>query len=64
MDDLLDQLKSVPPAPGFSEVQAPGDPQILSEEENTRNGIVLSPDRIEKLQELAEELGVPFPRAL
>jgi len=64
MDDLLDQLKSVPPAPGFTEVQAPGDPQILSEEKNSKHGIALSPDRIEKLQSLASELGVQFPRAL
>lgn len=64
MDDLLYQLKSVPPAPGFSEVQAPGDPQILSEEENIKNGVALSPDRVEKLQSLSNELGVQFPEAL
>ena len=64
MDDLLDQLKSVPPAPGFNEVQAPGDPQFLSEKENIKHGIALSPDRAEKLHSLAEELGVQFPGTL
>jgi LDH2 family malate/lactate/ureidoglycolate dehydrogenase len=64
MDDLLDQLKSVPPAPGFSEVQAPGDPQILSEQENIKHGIILSPDRVVKLQSLAHDLGVQFPEVL
>lgn len=64
MDDLLDQLKAVPPAPGFDRVLAPGDPQIISEQINLEQGIALSPDRVEKLNALANELGVRFPAPL
>jgi LDH2 family malate/lactate/ureidoglycolate dehydrogenase len=64
MDELIDQLKAVPPAPGFVEVQAPGDPQLRAEEENSKRGIGLSRDRVIKLKNLAKELGVRFPESL
>ena len=58
-DELLRQIRAVPPAPGFDRVMVPGDPESDARAERGRNGIPLSDAVWKSLTDLAEELGVP-----
>jgi LDH2 family malate/lactate/ureidoglycolate dehydrogenase len=57
-DDLLTQLRTVPPAQGFSEVLAPGDPERHIMTLRGREGIALTQDVVAQLLELGREVGV------
>ena len=57
-ETVAERLKAVPPAPGFSEVLVPGEPEARTREARSRDGIPL-PDRTwEAIQATARELGV------
>jgi ureidoglycolate dehydrogenase (NAD+) len=58
---LLEELRAVPPAPGFAEVLVPGDPEELAERERRAAGIPLPDALLARLEALSGELGVRVP---
>ncbi|MER3404622.1 MAG: hypothetical protein C4289_05195 [Chloroflexota bacterium] len=61
VDRVLQNVKSVPPASGFSEVLIPGEPEARSREQRLREGIPVPDDTWRALQDAAATLGVPVP---
>jgi len=61
MDDILRMLKASPPAPGISEVLAPGEVEFEKEAVNRERGIPLPVEVVAQLTRLGGEVGVPFP---
>ena len=57
VDRLLDKVKAVPPAEGFSEVLAPGEPEIRSRSRRAVEGVPVAEDTWERLRATAAELG-------
>lgn len=56
--DLGNQIRSVPPAPGFEEVILPGDLETRAEAARGRDGIPIADALWERLEALAESLGI------
>jgi LDH2 family malate/lactate/ureidoglycolate dehydrogenase len=52
---FLDELKAVPPAPGFEEVMIPGEPETRCERERSASGIPIA-DEIWRSIEAAARL--------
>jgi LDH2 family malate/lactate/ureidoglycolate dehydrogenase len=63
LDGLLGELRAIPPAPGFDEVLAPGDPEIRARVVRERDGVPIEPALWGTLNELSRELQVPVPSA-
>ncbi|MAG34799.1 MAG: hypothetical protein CL878_00895 [Dehalococcoidia bacterium] len=57
--ELADRLRAVPPAPGFSEVLAPGDPEQRIRAVRQRDGIPVADNVWQSLVDVAASLGVP-----
>ncbi|MBI2939356.1 MAG: Ldh family oxidoreductase [Chloroflexi bacterium] len=57
-DDMLRRVKAIPPAPGFSEVLVPGEPEHQSREARRRDGIPIPDSTWAAILATAEELGV------
>jgi LDH2 family malate/lactate/ureidoglycolate dehydrogenase len=64
MGRLLDAVKAVRPAPGFTEVLVPGEPEARAAEEADAGGIPLDEPTLAGLEELARKLDVPWPEPL
>lgn len=62
VDQLVDDLKSVPLAEGFDEVFHPGEIEARREIENRRDGIHLPDDTVRDLAQAAEAYRVDFPQ--
>ena len=62
LDGLLDELRAIPPAPGFDEVLVAGDPEDRARAERERTGVPIAPALWGTLRALSDELGVPVPR--
>ena len=62
MEALVEQNKSVPPAPGFPEVFVPGEIEDRNAVANAASGIHLPHKTWDDLAELAAELGVAMPK--
>jgi LDH2 family malate/lactate/ureidoglycolate dehydrogenase len=60
---LLDELRAIPPAPGFDAVLVAGDPEDRARAERERTGIPIEPALWARLCELGDELGVSAPAA-
>jgi L-2-hydroxycarboxylate dehydrogenase (NAD+) len=58
---MLIELRATPPAPGWDQVLAPGDPEIAAQTAHEANGITLDPVVTATLRGLSVETGVPFP---
>ena len=58
---LLGELRAIPPAPGFDEVLAPGDPEDRARAEREQSGVPIEPALWRTLCELSRELGVDVP---
>lgn len=58
IDDLIGQLKSTPPAPGFEKVLAPGEIEYTNLERARATGIELEDEVLEQLYALGNQLGV------
>ena len=57
-DEILLEVRSVPPAPGFKEVMAPGDPENRAQELRSAEGIPI-PDQVwQSIVEAGESVGV------
>lgn len=63
MDDLLQTLKSSPPAPDAEQVLAPGEIEQRNEARNLKLGVPLLPTVVDQLVALGAELNVSFPHA-
>jgi LDH2 family malate/lactate/ureidoglycolate dehydrogenase len=61
MDQILQTLKSSPPAPNTDEVLAPGDIERENEAKNWKLGVPFWPTVVAQLTALGAELGVSFP---
>ena len=60
---FLDNIKSVPPAPGVDEVLVPGDFEVNTRTRRLTDGIDVPDTIYQELQACAEEWGVPLPQA-
>ena len=58
MERLIDQVKAVPAASGFSEVLYPGEPEARNEERNRDQGLELPEDTLADLRNVAERMGL------
>ncbi len=57
-EECLASLRTCPPAPGFDEVQVPGEREDALREERKRSGIPLSPGAVAELKASAAALGI------
>lgn len=57
-DELSRLVRTSAPAPGFSEVMAPGDPEVRARAQRGRDGIPIADDTWGDLVELSRSLGV------
>ncbi|MCL4508008.1 MAG: Ldh family oxidoreductase [Chloroflexi bacterium] len=64
MDQALRELRDCPPAEGSHGVLIPGDIERTETERRARAGIPLPAPLIQEFEDLAVELGVPFPEPL
>ena len=58
---MLDELRAIPPAPGFDEVLVAGDPEDRTRAARERDGVPIAPALWATLKALSDELGVPIP---
>ncbi len=61
MDELFEELKRQPVAPGFEEILIPGEPEWRTKLRRGREGCPIRVEDATLLRKLGEELGVPFP---
>ena len=59
--EVANRLRSLRPAPGFSSVAVPGDPERLQAERRRREGIPIDPTTWTQLEAVASGLGVEVP---
>lgn len=58
VDQMIREIKSIPPAEEFDEVFLPGEPEARTERERLKHGIPLSQELYAELEELGSELGI------
>jgi ureidoglycolate dehydrogenase (NAD+) len=58
---LLDELRAIPPAPGFDEVLVAGDPEDRARAARERDGVPIAAALWATLTALSDGLGVPVP---
>ena len=58
VDERLDDVKAVPPAPGFQEVLIPGEPELRSKAQREREGIGIPEATWEALLATGKQFGV------
>ncbi|KAF9628928.1 malate/L-lactate dehydrogenase [Lasiodiplodia theobromae] len=61
MDVLAQRVHAVPPAPEFSEVLFPGEPEHRLSQQRTRQGIPFADADIKMFKDMAAKLDVPLP---
>src|SRR5215470_1122108 len=64
MDEILQTLKSSPPASNTAQVLAPGEIERHNEAKNQKLGVPLVPSVIDQLAALGTEVNVSFPNAI
>ncbi|MCP5081395.1 MAG: Ldh family oxidoreductase [Alphaproteobacteria bacterium] len=57
-EECLASLRTCPPAPGFDEVEVPGERENALREERKRSGVPLSPGAVAELKTSAAALGI------
>lgn len=63
-DEIVDGIKALPPAEGFSEVLVPGEYEDRVCAERTRSGIPLPEGTVAKLVSASRRFGIPLPAGL
>jgi ureidoglycolate dehydrogenase (NAD+) len=63
-DAMIDELKALPKAEGFSDILMPGEPEYLTLAERSQHGIPLPPGTVRKLLDAAERWGIDPPTGL
>lgn len=64
IDNLIDGIKALPKAKGFSEIFVPGEPEERTFDERSRNGIPLPEGTIRNLQGISQRFNVRLPQGL
>lgn len=64
IDTLIDRLKALPKAKGFSEIFLPGEPEDRTAEDRLKNGIPLPENTVRNLKSIAEQFGIEFPKGM
>jgi len=64
IDNLIDGLKALPKAEGFSEIFVPGEPEGRNFDDRSQNGIPLPEGTVVKLRNAAERLDIKLPPGL
>jgi len=64
IDNLIDGLKALPKAAGFSEIFVPGEPEWRTYDERSRSGIPLPEKTFQNLQSVAEKFNIKLPAGL
>ena len=64
IDNLIDGLKALPKAEGFSEIFFPGEPEWRTLDDRSRNGIPLPEGTIRNLQSTARRFDIELPTGL
>ena len=62
-EELIRQLKSVPPAAGYAEVLYPGEQEARSDERARLAGIALTAEALANLEQIARDTGIAAPVA-
>lgn len=57
-DEMARRIRAVPPAPGFTDVLVPGDPESRTRTERLRSGIPIAADIWKSIVDLAASLGL------
>ncbi len=64
IDNLIDGIKALPKAEGFSEIFVPGEPEERNFMERSKSGIPLPEGTIRNLKAVSEKFGVKLPSGL
>ncbi|MFC1941861.1 Ldh family oxidoreductase [Chloroflexota bacterium] len=64
IDSLIDGIKALPKAKGFSEIYVPGESENRTFDDRSRNGIPLPKGTVRNLRNIAQRLGIQLPSAL
>jgi len=64
IDNLIDGIKALPKAEGFSEIFVPGEPEERTFIERSKNGIPLPQGTVRNLKTVSEKIGVKLPPGL
>ncbi len=64
IDNLIDGIKALPKAKGFSEIFVPGEPEERTFDERSRNGIPLPEGTVRNLHSIAERFSVKLPQGM
>jgi len=64
IDNLIDGLKALPKAEGFSEIFVPGEPEERTFDDRSRSGIPLPEGTVRNLRSIAERFGIKLPPGL
>ncbi|MFF9031537.1 Ldh family oxidoreductase [Streptomyces iakyrus] len=64
MEDLVEETKSTPTAPGTAEVFVPGEPEVRTAERLRTEGIPVAADTWAALAAIARTTGIPLPAPL
>ncbi len=64
IDNLIDGIKALPRADGFSEIFVPGEPEERAFIERSRTGIPLPEGTVRKLKAVSEKYGIELPPGL
>jgi len=64
VDSLIDGLKALPKAEGFSEIFVPGEPEERTYDERVQSGIPLPQGTVSNLRSVADRFDIELPRNL
>ncbi len=64
LEKIIDEVKRCKKMEGFSEILLPGEIEDRVYAERSRRGILIDPETVKSLKQVAEKLGVAFPEQL
>jgi LDH2 family malate/lactate/ureidoglycolate dehydrogenase len=64
IDSLIDGIKALPRAEGFTEIFVPGEPEERNYEDRSQNGIPLPEGTVRNLRSIAKRFNVKLPAGL
>jgi len=64
VDNLIDGIKALPKAEGFTDIFVPGEPEERTSIERSKNGIPLPPGTVQSLKAVAAKFSLKLPAGL